>query len=194
MTDITQYPSIQLVLGDAETGTEIYKWAKGSVAALAAELHSLLTSNAVNAQLAAEWEAKHHALRTQIAEMGREMASVVAERDALKAQQPKVERKLREYVSNRGEVGRWVYRVRDGVVETRCGDANWRAGVLVWVEDILGVADLLANPYEPVETVDEVLKEFLVWGYKQGMTDANTRAPWCTRIRAAFAAEQGGAE
>lgn len=47
------------------------------------------------------------ALRTQIAEMGREMASVVAERDALKAQQPKVERKLRAYKGVTYRDGKW---------------------------------------------------------------------------------------
>lgn len=200
MTDTTQYPSIQLILGDAKTGTEIYKWSKGSVAALAAELHSLLTSNAVNAQLAAEWEAKHHALRTQIAKMGREMASVVDERDALKAQQPKVERKLREvkvvvcgiahavafdgkeFVFNNANGLKRKYMTLSEMV-TYHDAVNWTDNIIA---QCLALKD---DPYEPVETVDEVLKEFLVWGYKQGMTDANTRAPWCTRLRAACAYE-----
>lgn len=191
MIDTTQYPFIQLILGYAETGTDIYKWSKGSVAVLAAELHSLLTSNAVNANLAAEWEAKHHALRTQIAEMGREMASVVAERDALKAQQPKPpERKLREV-----RFGGYddLYRWNDGRLEAKVGyPEHWAVQGRIRTEWLDEVNELRANPYEPVETVEEVLKEFLVWGYKQGMTDANTRAPWCTRLRAAFQHELAG--
>lgn len=143
-------------------------------------------------KLAAEWEAKHHALRTQIAEMGREMASVVAERDALKAQQPKApERKLREVNGATYQDGRWWY--KNFSYRTVCSlIAQWN--VTFTDADFPAIYALKDDPYEPVETVDEVLKEFLVWGYKQGMTDANTRAPWCTRLRAAFAAEQGGAE
>ena len=191
MIDASQYPFIQRILEDAETGREVYLWSKASVAALAAELHSLLTSNAVNAKLAAEWEAKHRALRTQIAEMGREMASVVAERDALKAQQPKVERKLREYKGVTYRDGQWWHNDLDysaAVSICHYGDGLHDA-------DFPAIYALKDDPYEPVETVEEVLRDAMRACYLSGgATIAEMVSKYATRLRAAFAAEQGGAE
>lgn len=200
MTDTTQYPSIQLILGDAKTGTEIYKWSKGSVAALAAELHSLLTSNAVNAQLAAEWEAKHHALRTQIAKMGREMASVVDERDALKAKSPPPPRVLREVkgVTYRDE--RFYHRKSRYV---RVVDLMAHFPSTFTDADHAAIYALKDDPYLPAETVGDVLSAALNRAYMAGRSD-NTLHDWegideltnttAARLRAAVAAERGGAE
>ena len=134
MTDASQYPTLAHVFGGADTSLSYYLFPperqKGH-----AELHSLLTSNAVNAQLTAEWEAKYH---------------------ALKAQQPKVERKLREV-----KIGGFMYRVKDGLLESPSIRGNWITVGRIAPSHAAEVADLFANPYEPVETVEEVLRRII---------------------------------
>jgi len=156
-------------------------------------------------KLAAEWEAKHHALRTQIAEMGREMASVVAERDALKAQQPKVERKLREVkVVGCGIAHAVAFDGKEFVFNNANGLKHKHSRFIYmvtyhdavnWTDNI--IAQCLAlkdDPYEPVETVDEVLQEmYNVLGASK-IVIPEYHEDVITRLRAAFAAEQGGAE
>ena len=152
-------------------------------------------------KLAAEWEAKHHALRTQIAEMGREMASVVAERDALKAQQPKAPvRKLREVKGGTYQDGRWWYNDFDYRTVSSL-IARWN--VTFTDADHAAIYALKDDPYLPAETVGDVLSAALNRAYMAGRSD-NTLHDWegideltnttAARLRAAFAAEQGGAE
>lgn len=185
MIDATQYPSVQRILGDAETGREIYMWSKASVAALAAELRSLLTSNAVNAKLAAEWEAKY---------------------EALKAQQPKApERKLREVrVRGDGFTHAVTFDGKEFVFNNANGskrkymtlsDMAIYHNVVSWTDDVLAQClALKSDPFEPVEMVEAVVDDMVNVLGATNIILPEYRAEVITQLRAAFAAEQGGAE
>ena len=134
--------------------------------------------------------------KQNVALLAAEIHALIAERDALKAQQPKVpERKLREYTSVASGAR---YRVDNGVIEFWDGhNSLWREPHAVNVLDVVPLSELVESPYEPVETVEEVLRAYSsdiidAW-HKGGYSEPCVKA-YVTRLRAAATAEHGGAE
>lgn len=119
-----------------------------------------------------------------------EWETIANEYKALRTPTPP--RRLREYVSKVKQdhaIDTRTYRVRDGVVEVateRCGMNSWVPAVTVYCEDIEGVADLLANPEEPVETVYDVIQRF---AREHGVTTITGMAMYEHRFREAVANE-----
>ena len=107
-----------------------------------------------------------------------ELRALLAERDALKAKVTPPVRKLREYYS---ETIKTSYRVRDGVLELLHNQGVWAAPTAINVKDFSAVADLMCDPYEPVETVEDVLREM--------EQQPDSASSFVDRLRAAVAAE-----
>ena len=88
-----------------------------------------------------------HALAT-------ELRALLAERDALAAKLTPPVRNLREV-----KIGLTRYRVSDGVLQAIGFNGQWAKVGSILPQDAAAIADLYANPFEPVETVEEVFRE-----------------------------------
>jgi len=113
-------------------------------------------------------------------DLATELRALLAERDALTTKAQPV-RKLREYYS---ETIKTSYRVRDGVLEVRHNEGGWCATSAINVKDVSAVADLMCDPYEPAETVEDVLREMC--DYSRRLENV---PKYAARLRAAVAAE-----
>ena len=112
--------------------------------------------------------------------LAEEVIVLRAERDALKS--PTMPRRLREYTCPATER---MYRVVDGVVQCRDADDVWRRALGVHPSACAGVADLLANPWEKIETLEEVV---LSWFGPSVTKEYRDRL--CVRIRTWLATQQ----
>ena len=85
-----------------------------------------------------------------------ELRTLIAERDALKP--APVERRLREIqIAGYADLYRW----KDGKLEAAVGNPpRWAVQHVIRTEWIDAVTALRDDPYEPVETVDDVLAKF----------------------------------
>jgi hypothetical protein len=100
--------------------------------------------------------------------------------------------RLREYYS--GTTRAW-YRVRDGVVETRCAESDsWSAPAAVNTADIVGVYDLMLRPEGPApDVVVEAIKDW--YDVHEGCTSdkiCSSAASLATTIRAIVREEVAG--
>lgn len=115
-----------------------------------------------------------------------------AARDALLAKLTPPTRKLREVEFSDGLVHRW----NNGTLEWQDDDGEWMETPLVPIADIETFRELRASPYEPVETVEEVLREMFnrLWDAERGnVPDWEGTAAFAesaaARVRAAVLAE-----
>ena len=120
--------------------------------------------------------------------LAKELLALLAERDALAAKAP-MERKLREYKG---------VTYRDGKFCIGLGRYS-NAVSFVWFhrdafgdEDVAHLIALRDDPYEPIETVEAVLRELANEG-DYHRRDASVGA-YATRLRAAVAAEMAQGE
>ncbi len=135
------------------------------------------------------------------AEIKTALQNVLAENVALKAQQPKAPvRKLREVKGVTYLDGFWVdadgckWEGASGVIwNNNLRNPRQKQGELTDA-DFLAIYALKDDPYEPVETVEEVLREMYGLFGVSMIAMPKYHEDVITRLRAAFAAEQGGAE
>lgn len=142
---------------------------------LAAEIRTLLAERDNWKGLFEQWQNKADALQDQLIQRNNELLEARANTF------PAPPRRLREYVSRIEGVTR-RYRVLNGVLKVSGDGGAWVEATTVYVADAAGVSDLLANPEEPVETLEDVVRQ---WDYEpRGVTREDELADLCTRLRA----------
>lgn len=184
MSNSTQYPTLAMVFpSGGESSGFILNAAdrrRGYV-----ELHSLLTTSATHAELAKAWQAKYEALVPKPVRKLREVTALWSD-GSDSACRVRYNNGY-QFVLDSGQVSGTYDTVAD-LVEARSG--------CKWPDEVLRQCLSLPNePYEPVETVEEVLRDAMRACYLSGgATIAEMVSKYATRLRAAVLAETGGAE